>query len=102
MKYGMLCETPYPSNNQTDYYAIFVEKTGGFILDSKYVYSSNENNVPVRLTIYPKNGVTEIDKSIIQMSVNEAISFIHSDIENIEKIIETNIKNIKSFNNPNK
>lgn len=100
VKYGMICETPYPYEGQTDFYEKFVLKTGGKFLDCRYFYINNdEEKIPMRLTIYPKINVKEIDKSVIQNALHESIKYIHSDIENIEKINEVNIKNIKTFIN---
>lgn len=100
IKYGMICETPFPNEGQMDYYEKFVIKTGGKFLDCRYFYPTTlEEKIPMRLTIYPKNGIKEIDKVFIQDALKESISYIHSDILNIEKINESNIKNVKSFIN---
>ena len=94
-KYGLICETPFPKEGQIDYYSRFVEKSHGHFIDCRYIFPSNTEKVLARLTIYPHLSVNFIPKEAIQNIIKESNIFIHSDVEGIRKIAETNARTIK-------
>ena len=88
-------ETPFPKEGQIDYYSRFVEKSHGHFIDCRYIFPSNTEKVLARLTIYPHLSVNFIPKEAIQNIIKESNIFIHSDVEGIRKIAETNARTIK-------